>query len=91
MFPATLVAIFMFIVMTHRTKIVAKRMKNITEGPVKERGKKWFQQLVDKHKDVLQSEIFVCVHVPKCREKCEDTSVLYHEDPVAIHPISSGN
>ena len=35
------------------SKNVAREMKKITEGPVKERGKKWFPQLVDKRKDVF--------------------------------------
>lgn len=31
---------------------MAKEMKKITEGRVKERGKKWFPDLADKSKDV---------------------------------------
>lgn len=37
------------------TKNVAKEMKKITEGRVKERGKKWFPDLADKSKDVCSS------------------------------------
>ena len=42
---------------------MAREMKKITEGPVKERGKKWFPQLVDKRKNVLLFDIFVCIHI----------------------------
>ena len=38
---------------------MAREMKKITEDRVRDRGKIWFQQLVDKHKDVLQLYIFV--------------------------------
>ena len=37
------------------TKNVAKEMKKITEGRVKERGKKWFPDLADKSKDVCST------------------------------------
>ena len=32
---------------------MAREMKKITEDRVRDRGKIWFPQLVDKHKDVL--------------------------------------
>ena len=44
---------------------MAREMKKITEGCVKERGKKWFPQLVDKRKDVLLFDIFVRVYIHK--------------------------
>ena len=39
---------------------MAREMKKITEGRVRDRGKMWFPQLVDKRKNVLQLYIFVC-------------------------------
>ena len=49
--------------MMHRNKecTVAREMK-INEGP-KERGKKWFPQLVDKRKDIFTIGHVVCIHI----------------------------
>ena len=44
---------------------MAREMKMISESPMKERGKKWFPQLVDKCKDILLFDIFVCIHIHK--------------------------
>ena len=44
---------------------MAREMKKITEGRVKERVKKWFPQLVDKRKEVLLFDIFICVYIHK--------------------------
>ena len=42
---------------------MAREMKKITEGPKKERGKKWFPQLVDKRKDVLYYYYYdICIY-----------------------------
>ena len=41
---------------------MAREMKKITEGRVKERGKTWFPQLVDKRKNVFLFDILY-VHV----------------------------
>ena len=40
-------------------------MKKITEGHVKERRKKWYPQVVDKCKDVLLFDTFVCIYIHK--------------------------
>lgn len=54
-------------------------MKKITEGRVKDKGKTWFPQLVDKRKDVCTIWHFVCIHINN-RKECEDTSLLGHEE-----------
>ena len=54
------------------------REKKITEGRVKDKGKMWFPQLVDKHKELLVKH-FICIHVNN-RKECEDTSLLGHEE-----------
>lgn len=50
----------------HGTKNVAREMKKITEGPKKERGKKWFPQLVDKRRSVK-------IHLYWAMKNCGDS------------------
>ena len=57
---------------------MAREMKKITEGRVKDKGKTWFPQLVDKCKDVCT--IWHNIMYSHNRKECEDTSLLGYEE-----------